>query len=127
MIPNIRYYLLALAFFTFAACGPGKSAVVNPIVEPIYVARGNEPSWSVRITPEQITFSRLGMEKEVYPNRTPELKDKTITYLSQGDAGEIRVTFLEESCTDNMSGEIFAYQVTVEKDGKQWQGCGGTE
>ena len=98
-----------------AACGPGKKAAVNEMVEPIYIGTGNEPFWNLRIEPDQIIFSRLGEEKEVYPYLKPVLSENMISYVTVGEAGRIRITFLNRPCQDNMSGESFPYHVTVEK------------
>ncbi len=128
--------IILLCFLSFAlACNTSRSASGTaqsppPKAEerspasPSYTARGNEPFWNVSIDGQAIVFRALGQEAVTYPYHPARNTGKQKIFESQAEGSRIRITFAEESCMDSMSGERFAYTVTMEKDGKVFKGCG---
>ncbi len=129
---NIMNKLLLLAtLLLLAACGSQKkqtaaeTGVAERSAEEVYTARGNEPFWRVEISAAWgIVFTPMEGEPTAYPYREPVFSSGMISFVSRTDRSNIRVSFLDRSCSDSMSGETFPYKVSVEKDDEVLKGCG---
>lgn len=90
-------------------------------------AIGHEPSWSLELAPERwLHFVPMG-EGDALLARNPVHAigtDGTRRYTARAGGRELRVSIRETACTDTMSGERFALQVTVTLDGRTLEGCG---
>lgn len=98
-----------------------------------FYARGNEPNWVLEIDFEKgISFSEMnGLEIKTPPVKGIKAQDADVTnFRAQVESGDISVTISEMECQDNMSGEMFDYNVRVqirkgnEKDFTEFSGCG---
>ncbi len=98
-----------------------------------FYAIGNEPFWNLDINFEnKIVFKNLNGLEFIAPAVDPvKAMDANVTrYRSNTESGEIIVQLNQSGCTDNMSGQKFDYQVTVdfktskESDFKTFKGCG---
>lgn len=98
-----------------------------------FYARGNEPNWVLEIDFEKgITFSEMnGLEIKTPSVKGIKALDADVTnFRAQVESGEISVTIIRMECQDNMSGEMFDYNVRVQirkgndKDFTEFSGCG---
>lgn len=91
-------------------------------------AVGNEPAWSLEITPgERIELAvDSGKRKRAFTPQDP-LEDPVtgeVTWRADGPNQDIRVDLREGRCVDETSGEVFDTRVTVTLDGETYRGCG---
>ena len=118
--------LLALApLALLAACyGPPPPA---PPITPyppggVYHAVGTEPFWDLTIDPSQMIFTDRGNNVRVAQPTPPVIV---------GFAGEIyntprlHVNIVHTQCSDGMSDRTYRDTVTVDVDGRRFNGCGG--
>lgn len=91
-------------------------------------AVGQEPGWYLEMKrDQQILFVGEYQAKRVLIPWPGEVRSgNALSYHAVTDAHHLRVEIEEVSCTDTMSGERFASQVTVELDGIVYRGCGRT-
>ena len=118
--------LFALApLALLAACyGPPPPA---PPITPyppggVYHAVGTEPFWDLTIDPSQMIFTDRGNNVRVAQPTPPVIV---------GFAGEIyntqrlHVNIVHSQCSDGMSDRVYRDKVTVDVDGRRFNGCGG--
>ncbi len=98
-----------------------------------FFARGNEPNWTLEIDLEKgMSFSEMnGIEINTPAVKGVKVQDADVTnFRAQVESGEISVTIIKVECQDNMSGEMFDYNVRVtvrmsnEADYIEFNGCG---
>ena len=98
-----------------------------------FYAIGNEPFWNLNMDFEKgFHFNTLnGLDfKAPAAKFVKAIDDNIIKYRSATASGEIIVQLDQTDCADNMSGQKFDYQVTVdfktskESDFKTFKGCG---
>ncbi|MFN3872556.1 MAG: META domain-containing protein [Ignavibacterium sp.] len=98
-----------------------------------FFARGNEPNWTLEIDLEKgMSFSEMnGLEINTPAVKGVKAQDADVTdFRAQVESGEISVTIIKVECQDNMSGEMFDYNVRValrkgnEADFTEFNGCG---
>jgi uncharacterized lipoprotein YbaY/uncharacterized membrane protein/heat shock protein HslJ len=88
-------------------------------------ALGNEPSWSLEITPDRLTMiTDLGASRAELPYSQPSIAGQRTTYRLRTEAHELVATIDRGACTDSMSGEAFEATATVTFDGAMYYGCG---
>ncbi len=88
-------------------------------------ARGNEPSWILEISPQQLTvITDLGERRTEFPYRDPTVAGARTTYRSFVGTQELVVAIDRAPCSDTMSGELFDSTVTVTFEGATLYGCG---
>ncbi len=88
-------------------------------------ALGNEPSWSLEITPERLTMiTDLGASRAEFPYSQPSVAGQRTTYRLRTEAHELVAVVERGGCTDSMSGEAFEATATVTFDGAMYYGCG---
>lgn len=89
-------------------------------------AQGNEPSWSLRLTDDTITFHPMEGDPVILrPVPSPHIDGEARVY--QPKAGKARFTLRIEDkiCTDTMTGMPFPSSVSVTTERGQLNGCGG--
>lgn len=94
---------------------------------PGFVARGNEPGWSLEIVPgDRMTLLADYGDKKIETPAPPALEDNgAIVYHARTGKHELSVRIEPTPCTDDMSGQLFATTVVVRLDGRELRGCGG--
>ncbi len=140
----MRYLLILLSLTLFVSCKSGKTVLVEP-EKPVYAVRdsindarfragtswyatGNEPGWSLQIDRNRTILFRdqAGNERKSSLSEKIVLDDgQGFRYVLQTETGLLEVRFMETNCTDDMSGESFPFEVTVNLDYTQYKGCGG--
>lgn len=92
-------------------------------------AFGNEPFWTVEISPERgIVYARLGEPEVAFPFVAPERSDagSVRVYGPVEDGTEchrIRMRVLERECRDTMADVVHPLTATVTIDGETLKGC----
>ncbi|MCU1726846.1 hypothetical protein NTD86_07580 [Pseudomonas sp. 7P_10.2_Bac1] len=91
-----------------------------------FVARGNEPFWTIKvngktlawITPDHLQGKQLHVDQVVSGNNTK---------YTGTDQGKVFTLVIEpKPCTDSMSGETFSHTSTWTYDGESNMGCAAT-
>jgi heat shock protein HslJ len=87
-----------------------------------YAASGDEPGWSLNITPSRVEFKGdYGQTVITAANMGVQTHGNAEIYAN----GRLRVQRTAQVCTSSMSGERFSDTVVVIADGKRMTGCGG--
>lgn len=89
-------------------------------------ASGNEPFWNVKISKDEILFSRLGNPEIVFPYFPPNVSGKRCVYFSKARHPApygIEITIDEKRCIDTMSGDHFSFVATVRLNDQMFAGC----
>lgn len=98
-----------------------------------FYARGNEPNWVLEIDfDSSMKFSEMNGLNIITPSvKGIKAQDADVTnFRAQTESGELSVTISKVKCQDNMSGEMFDYNVRVafkrnnETDFTEFNGCG---
>jgi heat shock protein HslJ len=86
-----------------------------------YLAHGTQPSWSLIIDAQHVTF--IGEDQTLLRDQSPlpVITAAGSTYLSP----RIRVTIVHAQCRDGESQRIYPDRVRVDVDGQAFHGCGG--
>lgn len=94
-----------------------------PPVDAPYLARGNEPFWSVAIDAGSMTIGRLGLDDLVLPVTGAGLQADGAIFVTGGD----RARLLRDNsiCSDSMSGMPYPETVTLTLGDDVLTGCGG--
>lgn len=91
-------------------------------------AKGNVPaSWTLEMDFDKIIRFK-SLDGTSY-NSTPvapveNAATGSSVYTTKAGKGDLVITLFKESCTDKLSGERFNQKITVEADGKRYEGCG---
>ena len=85
---------------------------------------GQEPGWLLDITEgvEIVLVSDYGEHRESDPFVDPKVFEQE--RRTRFTVGEIAMELRDKSCTDSMSGEVFAVTVIVRQPGRTLAGCG---
>ena len=91
-------------------------------------AVGQEPGWRLEIrqgAEMRFTFD-YGKNSVVTPASRVKVNPSTGTrsYHAVAEANDLRVEIVPVSCSDSMSGTLFATTVTVTLNGRSYRGCG---
>lgn len=90
----------------------------------LYRATGNEPFWSVDVSPLDLVFNRPDADPIVFPFAAPVDSGGARVYSSTVPAGPtLRLTLEEVRCQDGMSGFWFPFRAEVSIDGETMTGC----
>jgi len=90
----------------------------------IYKAQGNEPGWTVFITPDEIRFTSINHEDPiVFPYSPPTTPGAQAVYDSSNNKNSIRTILIREQCSNTMSNELFGWSANVNIDGIKYEGC----
>ena len=125
---RLKIALIALASTaTLAGCATVKDAYDSVITDgrsasESFKAVGQEPGWTLDITPARVEFvGDYGETKISGANIGVRTDANTASYVN----GRLKVTRVDQTCSDSMSGQRYRETVTVVADGKRLQGCGG--
>ncbi len=88
-------------------------------------ARGNEPFWSLDISPTSLTFQLLDGKSFSSPTPKPETALAGRRYTAQSGSQRLTALLLNQLCVDSMSGMPYPQTVRVRTGDKDYQGCGG--
>jgi len=93
-----------------------------------YRAVGNEPSWSLEITHDQITIftSHYGQDRYEFETSKPLINTAAHTreYQLQNSSHKLSISLSAKPCKDTMSDQSFSSTVSVRLDNKKFTGCG---
>jgi putative lipoprotein len=93
-----------------------------------YRGLGQEPGWLVEVfVGDSIVFlADYGTRRFVGPAPEPKVTagGRERRYTTRADSHRLEVVFVEDSCTDIMSGFRFPLTVTVILDTTRYEGCG---
>lgn len=123
-ISRIIFILGLLLFLQATSCKQADSSIP---FNKSYICSGNEPFWMVKIEPDSVVFKTPENEVAYPAPRFRKEKDQLIfeTQLAHATmSSKLKITMMDTTCTDSMSGIASKYTVTVEKDGETYAGCG---
>jgi uncharacterized membrane protein len=86
-----------------------------------YHAHGIQPSWTLIIDEQHVTYIRADQSMLREPTPQPVVTAAGSTYQSP----RIRVTIVHAQCRDGQSDRIYPDRVQVDVDGRAFHGCGG--
>ncbi len=86
-----------------------------------FTARGNEPFWSLTVTPEGSTYTDMEGVTLDAPFTEPLTEEGNLLFTTA--AGPLRLS--ETLCRDSMSGMVYPFTVTLTRDGTDLPGCAG--
>lgn len=90
-----------------------------------FKAFGNEPGWTVEVSPALVQVMRGTDGKKLAQGRpVGEGLKKTYSFKNDKTKVSIKPATKAEPCRDVMSGQYFAYHVTLDMEGETYQGCG---
>lgn len=102
------------------------AAPASAAADEVLRARGQEPSWELRIEGERLSFSAPGLGLSfAAPSTKREITDGRPRLVARSDEGELTVDVIERMCADSMSGMPFPIGVEVTFAGREFSGCGG--
>ena len=101
-----------------AAEGPAAAAPAA------WIARGNEPGWTVTLDGTTLTYIyAYGEGQYEAPQPEAEAIEGGRRYTTAD--GVLSVTVIDKTCADDMSGMPYPQTVTVQMEDARVQGCGG--
>lgn len=103
-----------------ALCAPAAQAQDAASLLP-FTARGNEPFWSLTVTPDGTTYTDMEGTTLTGPYAEPAVDGSTFAFATA--AGALGLT--ESLCRDSMSGMPYPFTVTLTRDGADLPGCAG--
>ena len=91
----------------------------------VFLARGNEPFWNVRIYPDRLRYSALGEDPIEFlaPDHLSEPGRGRWTWSAEGDSGAFSVTIEHRPCDDTMADVSYDYTASVRIDDRVVEGC----
>jgi heat shock protein HslJ len=108
-------------FFALAPIALLAGCMAPPPAPPApYLAHGTQPSWSLIIDSQQITYIR-GDQVLRDPTPQPAVTATGSTYQSP----RIQVTITHAQCRDGETQRIYPDRVRVDVGGQAYNGCGG--
>jgi len=81
----------------------------------VFLARGNEPFWNVRIYPDRLRYSALGEDPIEFlaPDDRSEPGTGRWIWSAEGDFGAFSVTIEHRPCDDTMADVSYEYAASV--------------
>ena len=109
-------------FFALAPLAMLAGCITPPPAPPApYLAHGTQPSWSLIIDSQQVTYIRADQSMLREPTPQPVITAAGSTYQSP----RIQVAIVHAQCRDGDSQRIYPDRVRVDVDGRAFHGCGG--
>jgi len=108
------------------AAPPGEGQGCNaPTPSYIVRAHGNEPFWSIEVTPDdKLIWRQPDDPKELTIDALQsEDVEGTVRYSGAAQGHKIDLLVDQQPCRDSMSGAYFAYSARAAFDGKELKGC----
>lgn len=88
------------------------------------LARGNEPFWSVEIDSDQLLLREVDAAAATrFSVQETQDAEGSVTYRGASGNKTLEITVTNNSCSDSMSGEYFAYAADLKLDGRTLRGC----
>lgn len=91
-------------------------------------AKGATPSsWTLEIDFDRLILFRSLDGTDYKSSPVPGIENTSngsVVYTTKANKGNMVITLFKEECTDALSKEKFKKRVTVEVDGKRYEGCG---
>jgi uncharacterized membrane protein len=89
-----------------------------------YRAMGNEPFWSVEVSPTEIRLRRPGFPDVVWVDTREKTAGDQVQYMGDDDAGRsMELTITRSPCRDTMSGAYFGLSATLRIGSEELKGC----
>lgn len=89
-------------------------------------ATGNEPFWHLDVHGPRLSFATADGSFRAQGRWTgPQGEGDVATYTAPTNLGPLQAVATRRLCTDSMSGMPYPQTVTVEVQGRRFQGCGG--
>jgi uncharacterized membrane protein len=93
-----------------------------------YSCTGSNPFWKLEITAENIEFTLLSGEKEVYPYKAPIAGNDRKLFVTSREVNDgkswLKISIEEQSCQTTSAGKKFPFKVEVDRDSEVYYGCG---
>ena len=91
-----------------------------------FLASGNEPFWSVRVTEKDYVIYETPQQRKSGSLEQSTFNNASTALNAEFGSGEtLQLEMNEEFCRDSMSGFLFTHTVTIQLDGEDEQiGCG---
>lgn len=86
-------------------------------------ARGTEPFWAARITPEGITVMQPDRPPATAPNHGPRMAGPQAVWASLAGEEPVVVAMVEQDCSDGMSDHVYPYAAEVQLGEQSFVGC----
>jgi len=87
-------------------------------------ARGNEPFWTVGISPDAIRLTEFGgSAPESWSIQRAVQRSAEWQYIGSSSEGTIRVTIRDARCRDSMSGAYFSFVADIAVGSRTLHGC----
>jgi putative lipoprotein len=89
-------------------------------------AVGQEPGWVLEIRRDDTMLMEAdyGSRRVLLATPEPKSLENGENYEVAGESHEMKVEIRFEHCADIMSGQAFSSSVSVELDGRRYEGCG---
>ena len=101
--------------------GPGCDEGLGGVV---FVARGNEPFWSVRSGQDGVTLERPGVAAISGPFNGVTGAEGDRRIESETPSGQLVVQLTRAPCSDGMSDAIYGWTAKATLRNEEWSGCG---
>lgn len=88
-----------------------------------FVARGNEPFWSVEVSGNTAIYKTPGNQSGRKVNVSRLTFAQGVEYVGTMDGLVFKVSFRGADCTDSMSGEEYPMSASLTAGGKTVNGC----
>lgn len=127
---DVKKYAMILASASammLAGCASLNDAYQNVVGDNMaapqnYKAIGQEPGWTLEITPNAVEYVGDYGEKRISANsKSVRLNGESLIYAN----GRLVLNRTAETCSDTMSGQRYRETVRLVVDGQRLQGCGG--
>jgi uncharacterized membrane protein len=90
----------------------------------LFRAKGNEPFWSIDVTPSGVIIARPEHETLTFEYQPlAKADDGTRTFKGEMPDGKLELTLVPGKCTDGMSDTVYGWNATAMIDGEQLKGC----
>jgi uncharacterized membrane protein len=91
----------------------------------LFRARGNEPFWSVDVTPSGVVVERPDVQPITFEYQPLEkTADGARRFVSESPEGKIDLTLTPGSCSDGMSDTVYGYTAVAKVGDQELKGCG---
>jgi uncharacterized membrane protein len=88
------------------------------------LARGNEPTWSVEVKQDTLSFKQTSAPTQIdFTSAETSDAEGSVTYRAGIDRYVLELTITQRACRDSMSGDYFAYSATARLNKQAFNGC----
>jgi uncharacterized membrane protein len=119
--PSFVLLVLALA----AGCGGSPAPSPPAETHARYLARGNEPGWTLELGPDRVVWTTdYGSTRHVVTHPTVDQAAGFVRYRGAIGADSVEFRVVDLPCEDDMSGEGFSRRIEIHHAGRTLRGCG---